>query len=62
MKKKDDTIIYQAKNGAIELREDFRAETMWANLDQIAALFGRDKSAISRHLSHIFSEDELERN
>lgn len=62
MAKKDDTIVYQAINGAIELRSDIQTETLWANLDQIAILFGRDKSVISRHLSKIFSEDELERD
>ncbi len=62
MTKKDDLILYQGKDGAIELRGDIRAETMWASLDQIAILFGRDKSVISRHLSKIFSEEELERD
>lgn len=32
---------------------------MWASLDQIAALFGRDKSVISRHLKNIYKEKEL---
>ena len=51
--------IYQAKSGAIEFRQDFNKETFWANLDQIAFLFGRDKSVISRHISNIFKEEEL---
>jgi hypothetical protein len=51
--------IYQAKSGAIELRQDFNKETFWANLDQIAFLFGRDKSVISRHIKNIFQEEEL---
>jgi len=55
-------IIYQAKNGAIELRGDFKHENIWATLDQIANLFERDKSVISRHLKNIFSEGELQRN
>ena len=53
--------IYQAKDGSIELREDAAKETVWANLDQIALLFGRDKSVISRHIKNIFREAELER-
>ncbi len=55
-------VIYQAKNGAIELRGDASRETMWATLDQIAEVFGRDKSVISRHLKNIFKEGELDRN
>lgn len=35
-KKLSNTIIYQAPNGAIELKGDFSKETVWANLDQIA--------------------------
>ncbi len=61
MAKKKDSVVYQAKNGAIELKTDMKSETVWASLDQIAALFGRDKSVISRHFSKIFSEGELER-
>lgn len=54
--------IYQAKNGALELRKDADMETIWANLDQISKLFGRDKSVISRHIKNIFKEEELQRN
>ena len=61
-KKQDQIVIYQAKSGAIELRGDQQTETIWATLDQIAALFGRDKSVISRHLKNIFKEGELTRN
>ena len=52
-------IIYQTKSGVIELRGDFKHETIWASLDQIATLFGRDKSVISRHLKSVYREKEL---
>ncbi len=64
MKKKNENkhiVIYQAPSGAIELRGDFEHESVWATLDQIAAVFGRDKSVISRHLSNIYKEKELSR-
>ncbi|QQS15650.1 MAG: virulence protein RhuM/Fic/DOC family protein [Candidatus Moraniibacteriota bacterium] len=54
--------IYQAKDGGIELREDVARETVWASLDQIALLFGRDKSVISRHIRNVFKEEELMRD
>lgn len=54
-------VVFQAKNGAIELRGDFDKETIWATLDQIALVFGRDKSVISRHLQGIFKDGELSR-
>jgi prophage maintenance system killer protein len=52
-------LIYQTPNGALELKNDAENETIWANLDQIAMLFGRDKSTISRHIKNIFQEEEL---
>ena len=58
---KNKIVIYQAKNGAIELRGDVSHETIWATLDQIADVFGRDKSVISRHLSNIYKKKELDK-
>lgn len=58
---KNNLVIHQTKSGALELRGDARKETLWATLDQIASVFGRDKSVISRHLKNIFLEGELER-
>ena len=53
-------VIYQTKNGAIEFRGDFKQETIWGSLNQIAQLFGRDKSVISRHIKNIFESGELD--
>lgn len=61
MNGKNELAIYQTESGALELRADARAETIWANLEQIASLFGRDKSVISRHLKNIFKEGELDK-
>ncbi len=63
MKKKEtpEIILYQAPNGAIEFARDSDRETLWASLDQIASVFGRDKSVISRHIKNIFKEEELDR-
>jgi death-on-curing family protein len=61
MKKKiQELAIYQAKNGAIELKFDENKETLIANINQIADLFGVGKAAISKHLKNIFKEGELE--
>jgi len=63
MNKKDNKlIIYQTKTGELEFRGDFIKETIWANLDQIASVFGRDKSVISRHIKNIFKDGELNRD
>ncbi len=59
MKNKKDIVIYQAKSGRIEFKGDVGKETIWGNLNQIATLFGRDKSVISRHIKSIFKSREL---
>lgn len=57
---KDEVVIYQKSNGAVELRGDYSRETLWANLNQIAELFDADKSGISRHIRNIFTAGELD--
>lgn len=49
--------IYQTESGAIEVR--LEQDTVWLNQAQMVALFGRDQSVISRHVSNIFKEGEL---
>jgi prophage maintenance system killer protein len=51
--------IYQSESGAVDVRLD--GETVWLSLQQMADLFGRDKSVISRHLRNVFNAGELER-
>ena len=35
--------IYQGKNGSIELSVDYKKDTIWANIDEIALLFDVNK-------------------
>jgi hypothetical protein len=51
--------IYQTPSGAIDVR--LAGDTVWLSLQQVADLFDRDKSVISRHLRNVFNEGELER-
>ena len=58
--KKGEIVIYKAKGGPlIDVR--LQQETVWLSLNQLADLFERDKSVISRHLRNIYSEEELPR-
>ncbi len=59
MKEKKKIIIYQSKTGKIEFRGDPEKDTVWGSLNQIADLFGRDKSVISRHIKNIYKTKEL---
>jgi len=52
--------IYQAENGAIELREDFDNETIWATQKQMAEVFGVEVPTINEHIKNIFDSGELE--
>jgi len=54
--------IYQADNGKTEIFVKLENETVWLNLNQMTDLFQRDKSVISRHISNVFKENELEEN
>ena len=55
-------IIYQSDDGLVKLKAKINDETIWLSLDQIAELFGKDKSNISRHLKNIFAEGELDKD
>ncbi len=54
--------IYKSKTGETQVEVRFEHDTVWLNLNQIAQLFGRDKSVISRHLSAVFRDNELDRH
>lgn len=51
--------FYKSANGESQVEVRFENETVWLSLNQMALLFGRDKSVISRHLKNIFSTNEL---
>ena len=57
----NEIILYQPDDAVkIEVRLD--AETVWLSINQMSELFDRDKSVISRHISAIYNEGELDRN
>ncbi len=53
--------IYKTKDGKTSIEVKLEKETVWLSLNQIAELFERDKSVISRHINNVFKEGELER-
>ncbi len=54
-------IIYTTADGLINIETTFDGDTVWLSIDQMAELFQRDKSTISRHIKNIFLEGELQR-
>ena len=56
---KGELIIYQTEDGLTKIDVRMDNETVWLSLDQMAELFQRDKSTISRHIKNVFQEGEL---
>ena len=52
-------IMYQTEDGLTKIDVKVENDTVWLNQDQMAELFQRDKSTISRHIKNIFEEGEL---
>ena len=59
MKPTSEIVIYEGGEARVEVRVEH--ENVWLSLQQLADLFGRDKSVISRHLRNIFASGELDR-
>ena len=54
-------IMYTTEDGLTKIETTFEDDTVWLSIDQMAELFQRDKSTISRHIKNIFEEVELQR-
>lgn len=55
-------ILYQSQGGEAKIEVRLANETVWLTADQMAELFQRNKSTISRHIKNIFESGELEQN
>jgi prophage maintenance system killer protein len=53
-------VIYESEGGEAKVEVKLSQETLWLTLNQMATLFGRDKSVISRHLKNIYAKGELD--
>ena len=56
---KNEIVLF--KNQNVKLEVNMKDETVWLSLDQMAKLFGRDRTVITRHINNIFNEKELEK-
>lgn len=54
-----DIAIYESENGAVTVR--LEGDTVWLRQEQMAELFGRDRTVIGRHIRNVFTEGELAR-
>lgn len=60
-KSKSEIILYQSEDGSTKIDVILENETVWLNQGQMAKLFDRDQSVISKHIKNVFSEKELDR-
>jgi hypothetical protein len=59
MKPKSELILYQTEDNRTRIEVRLENETVWLTLNQLAELFQRDKSVISKHIKNVFEEGEL---
>jgi hypothetical protein len=53
-------ILYQTEDGATQIQVVMQGETVWLTQKEMAELFQRDQSVISRHINNVFKEGELD--
>ncbi|HBG69963.1 MAG TPA: DNA-binding protein [Bacteroidales bacterium] len=58
---KNEIIIYHNEDSSTKIEVRLEDETVWLTIEQISALFGRDRTVINRHINNIFKEGELGR-
>ncbi|MEW6074487.1 MAG: hypothetical protein AB1726_18070 [Planctomycetota bacterium] len=56
-----EVVLYEEPGGGIRVEVRLERDTVWLSLTQMAELFERHKSVISRHLRNVFASGELER-
>ena len=59
MENKGEIVIFESEDGLAKLNVNLKDENVWLSLDQMAILFDRDKSTISRHISNVLEDNEL---
>lgn len=55
-------LLYQTPDGESQIEVKLQDDTVWLSLDQMAELFQRNKSTISRHIRNVLEDGELDAN
>lgn len=53
--------IYQAENGALEIKLDQKNDTIWLTQSQISFLYGKDRTVITKHINNLFKDSEVDK-
>ena len=54
-----DVVVYETPGGEVRVDVRLDQETVWLTQQQMAELFGRDRSVVTRHIRNVFREGEL---
>ena len=57
----NDIFLYEAEDGKTTLEVKLDRETVWLSQNQMAELFGRERSVITKHIGNVFREGELDK-
>ncbi|MCK5460306.1 virulence RhuM family protein, partial [Candidatus Parcubacteria bacterium] len=58
---KGEIIIYETSKKEVELKVRFKNESVWLRQNQIAELFGKDRTVITKHINKIFKDGEADK-
>ena len=56
---KNEIILFENQN--VKLEVNMKDETVWLSIEQMAKLFDRDRTVITRHINNIFKDNELDK-
>lgn len=59
---KSKILMYTTSDGVTKIEVTFDNDTVWLSIDQMAELFGRDRSVIGKHIRNVLKEGELDKN
>jgi len=58
---KGEIVIYKSPKNEIEVEARFEGETIWLRQDEIARLYGKERTVITKHINKIFADKEVDR-
>ena len=58
---KNEIVLFETADNEVSLQVQMQDETVWLTQSQMAELFGRDVSVISRHINNVFKEGEVDK-
>jgi prophage maintenance system killer protein len=59
--RKGEIIMYKTSKNEVELKVHFEKESVWLRQNEIALLFGKERSVITKHINKIFADKEVDR-